>query len=68
MTLIDERPMNPDPVEVLHRVFGYDEFRGDQAAIVDQVIAGGDAVVLMPTGGGRSITYEVPALVRALSG
>jgi ATP-dependent DNA helicase RecQ len=40
--------------EALHTVFGYDDFRGDQAAIVDQVIAGGDAVVLMPTGGARA--------------
>ncbi|MFK3835935.1 DNA helicase RecQ [Microbacterium sp. NPDC087868] len=54
--------------EALHTVFGYDEFRGDQAAIVDQVIAGGDAVVLMPTGGGKSITYQVPALVREGTG
>ncbi|MFS0853099.1 DNA helicase RecQ [Microbacterium sp. 179-I 3D4 NHS] len=54
--------------EALHTVFGYDEFRGDQADIVDQVIAGGDAVVLMPTGGGKSITYQVPALVREGTG
>ncbi|MFJ4253672.1 DNA helicase RecQ [Microbacterium sp. NPDC090003] len=54
--------------EALHTVFGYDDFRGDQAAIVDQVIAGGDAVVLMPTGGGKSITYQVPALVREGTG
>nr|WP_314844711.1 DNA helicase RecQ [uncultured Microbacterium sp.] len=54
--------------EALLTVFGYDEFRGDQAAIVDQVIDGGDAVVLMPTGGGKSITYQVPALVREGTG
>ncbi|WP_136023815.1 DNA helicase RecQ [Microbacterium sp. K27] len=54
--------------EALHTVFGYDEFRGDQVAIVEQVIAGGDAVVLMPTGGGKSITYQVPALVREGTG
>ncbi|CAN7204500.1 DNA helicase RecQ [Microbacterium maritypicum] len=54
--------------EALHTVFGYDEFRGDQADIVEQVIAGGDAVVLMPTGGGKSITYQVPALVREGTG
>lgn len=54
--------------EALHTVFGYDEFRSDQADIVAQVIAGGDAVVLMPTGGGKSITYQVPALVRAGTG
>jgi len=54
--------------EALHTVFGYDEFRGDQAEIVEQVIDGGDAVVLMPTGGGKSVTYQVPALVREGTG
>ncbi|MGV9820778.1 DNA helicase RecQ [Nocardia xishanensis] len=50
--------------EVLRRVFGYDSFRGDQAEIVRHVISGGDALVLMPTGGGKSLCYQVPALVR----
>ncbi|MEU8898993.1 DNA helicase RecQ [Nocardia sp. NPDC048505] len=50
--------------EVLRRVFGYDSFRGEQEQIVEQVIAGGDALVLMPTGGGKSLCYQVPALVR----
>ncbi|WP_068066768.1 DNA helicase RecQ [Nocardia xishanensis] len=50
--------------EVLSRVFGYDSFRGDQAEIVRHVISGGDALVLMPTGGGKSLCYQVPALVR----
>ena len=57
-----------DPRAVLKEVFGYDDFRGDQADIVAHVIAGGDAVVLMPTGGGKSITYQVPALVRPGTG
>ncbi|WP_428829742.1 DNA helicase RecQ [Gordonia hirsuta] len=48
----------------MRTVFGYDDFRGDQAAIVEQVIGGGDAVVLMPTGGGKSLCYQIPALVR----
>jgi ATP-dependent DNA helicase RecQ len=57
-----------DPREVLHEVYGYDAFRGDQGDIVAHVAAGGDAVVLMPTGGGKSVTYQVPALVRPGTG
>ncbi|MFJ1765647.1 DNA helicase RecQ [Amycolatopsis sp. NPDC088138] len=53
-----------DALETLRRVFGYDSFRGDQAEIVEHVIAGGDALVLMPTGGGKSLCYQIPALVR----
>jgi len=55
-------------LEALHNVYGYDAFRGDQAEIVDQVIGGGDAIVLMPTGGGKSVCYQVPALVREGTG
>jgi ATP-dependent DNA helicase RecQ len=50
--------------EVLQRVFGYSSFRGEQEAIVNHVIDGGDALVLMPTGGGKSLCFQVPALVR----
>ena len=56
------------PLEALHTVFGYDAFRGNQAAAIETVIAGGDAVVLMPTGGGKSLIYQVPALVRPGTG
>lgn len=53
---------------VLQRVFGYESFRSDQQAIVQQVIDGGDALVLMPTGGGKSLCYQIPSLVRAGTG
>ncbi|MET8785696.1 DNA helicase RecQ [Streptomyces sp. NPDC004096] len=52
----------------LHRVFGYETFRGDQGVIIEHVVAGGDAVVLMPTGGGKSLCYQIPALVRPGTG
>ncbi|MCR2825926.1 DNA helicase RecQ [Microbacterium sp. zg.Y909] len=57
-----------DPAAVLKEVFGYDAFRGDQGEVVAHVVGGGDAVVLMPTGAGKSITYQVPALVRPGTG
>jgi len=56
------------PGSILHEVFGYEQFRGPQAAIVDHVIAGGDALVLMPTGGGKSLCYQIPAIARQRAG
>ena len=50
--------------EVLRRVFGHDAFRMQQAQVIDHVLGGGDALVLMPTGGGKSLCYQVPALLR----
>ncbi len=58
----------PTPLDILGEVFGYSEFRGPQQAIVDHVIAGGDALVLMPTGGGKSLCYQIPAIARQNAG
>ncbi|MCM2291933.1 DNA helicase RecQ [Allorhizobium sp. BGMRC 0089] len=54
----------PDPLDVLKTVYGYPAFRGKQEAVVRRVIAGGDAVVLFPTGAGKSLCYQIPALCR----
>ncbi|MDO5625770.1 MAG: DNA helicase RecQ [Pseudomonadota bacterium] len=70
-------PLTPDtapaaasaqPHAILREVFGYDAFRGQQQAIVDHVCADGDALVLMPTGGGKSLCYQVPAIARQRAG
>jgi len=53
-----------EPQEILEHVFGYSAFRGPQQQVIDTLMAGGDALVLMPTGGGKSLCYQIPALAR----
>ena len=60
--------MSDSASEVLHRVFGYSSFRGQQQEIIEHVCGGGDAVALMPTGSGKSLCYQIPALVREGTG
>src|SRR5215207_11390748 len=55
-------------LQALHSVYGFDAFRGEQAEVIDQLAAGGDAVVLMPTGGGKSLCYQIPSLLREGTG
>ena len=62
MNDIAEKQMTP--LSVLREVYGYSNFRGDQAAVIDHVCGGKDALVLMPTGGGKSVCYQIPSLVR----
>ncbi|MBU2288436.1 MAG: RecQ family ATP-dependent DNA helicase, partial [Gammaproteobacteria bacterium] len=61
-------PAADTPASILHEVFGYEQFRGPQADIVRHVIGGGDALVLMPTGGGKSLCYQIPAIARQRAG
>jgi ATP-dependent DNA helicase RecQ len=60
--------MNASALDLLQSVFGYPSFRGQQQAVVEHLSAGGDALVLMPTGGGKSLCYQIPALLRQGTG
>jgi ATP-dependent DNA helicase RecQ len=62
------RTAHATALQVLHEVFGYGEFRGQQGEVVEHVATGGDALVLMPTGGGKSLCYQVPAILRHREG
>ncbi len=56
------------PSEILRHTFGYDAFRPGQQAVIEHVVAGGDSLVLMPTGGGKSLCYQIPAMLRPGTG
>jgi len=62
--LLFDRDGARNPLDILKRVYGYSAFRGKQAAVVDRVVSGGDAVVLFPTGAGKSLCFQIPALCR----
>src|SRR5687768_5975388 len=68
MSAVPDLPAQPTALDRLHEVFGYDAFRGPQAEIVAHVMAGGDALVLMPTGAGKSVCYQLPAILREGTG
>src|SRR5690554_7932149 len=56
--------MSPTALEILKTIYGFDAFRGAQASIVEHVMGGNNAFVLMPTGGGKSLCYQIPAIAR----
>ena len=67
-TLLASAGATPVAREILREVFGYAQFRGPQQDVIDHVVGGGDALVLMPTGGGKSLCYQIPAIARQRAG
>ncbi len=67
MTAVAEAALTPAH-KILREVFGYAQFRGPQQSIIDHMVTGGDALVLMPTGGGKSLCYQIPAIARQQAG
>src|SRR6195952_169233 len=62
--LFQAPPALSEPLDILKRIYGYSSFRGKQQEVVDHVVSGGDAVVLFPTGAGKSLCFQIPALCR----
>src|SRR4030095_3771771 len=66
--MMAEATLSDSALDVLRHTFGYPAFRGAQREVVDHMVEGGDALVLMPTGAGKSLCYQIPSLVRAGTG
>ena len=64
----DPRPMNLSPQDILKNVFGYSKFKGQQQRIIEAALQGHDSLVIMPTGGGKSLCYQIPAMLREGTG
>src|SRR4030067_1620038 len=60
--------MTPTPADILRNVFGYPQFRSNQEQIIETILRGEDAFVLMPSGGGKSLCYQIPAMLRPGTG